>query len=171
MFEFNRKPNDREECLRKANECVNGARISDYGVPEDNFSLIAGLWTEYTGHIITAEDVTMMMVLLKAARVRTGYGSSDNYVDICGYAACAYEGYNKLHKEGPEQRAITEVCPNCGAENTIEWNTDEEGYTAYCPRCGAGMMLCDDCQHSPDYKGCDWNEEQGCMRKEGCDRH
>lgn len=34
----------------------------------------------------------MMMVLLKTARVSTGGVSHyDNYVDVAGYAACAYE--------------------------------------------------------------------------------
>ena len=156
--------NYREECLRHANECVNLDRVNQYGDPEDNFRAIAEMWSAYLGCELSEEDVAMMMVLLKVARVATGTGKTDNFIDICGYAACAYEEYNKLHKDESEQRVITEVCPNCGAENTIEWNADEEGYMAYCPRCGAGMMLCDDCQHSPDYKGCDWSEEQGCMR-------
>lgn len=41
---------------------------------------------------VTPIDVAMMMVLLKAARVSTGGVSHyDNYVDVAGYAACAYE--------------------------------------------------------------------------------
>ena len=88
-----KKKNLREKCLRVANECVNGARNLIHGTPEDNFGLIADLWTDYLGHVVTKEDVTMMMVLLKVARVRSGAGDSDNFVDIAGYAACGFENY------------------------------------------------------------------------------
>lgn len=98
MFEFNEKPvnrkmSGREECLRKANECVNGASLFDYGVPEDNFKKIANLWSIYLNFEISEEDVAMMMTLLKVARVATGTGKADNFIDICGYSACAYEIY------------------------------------------------------------------------------
>lgn len=88
--------NKRAECLKKANECVNGARQHDYGNPEDNFALISRLWSEYLNGCgndicISAVDVTNMMILLKAARSATGVGKLDNYVDIAGYSACAYE--------------------------------------------------------------------------------
>ncbi len=33
------------------------------------------------------------MGLLKVARVRSGAGDSDNFVDIAGYAACGFENY------------------------------------------------------------------------------
>lgn len=100
------KPKLREECLRTANECVNGAREADYGTPEDNFGLISDLWTEYLGQIITTEDVAMMMVLLKVARARAGHGSADNFIDICGYAACAYEMYSKKQEEAAETLGV-----------------------------------------------------------------
>ena len=40
---------------------------------------------------IAPEDVAMMMVLLKVGRLMTGDYLADNYVDICGYVACAGE--------------------------------------------------------------------------------
>lgn len=83
--------NYREECLRKANECVNGGREHDYGTPEDNFKTIADLWEVYLDHPITKRDVVIMMILLKIARVKTGAGTNDCYVDIAGYSACGYE--------------------------------------------------------------------------------
>ena len=84
--------NDREKCLREACEIVNGARNQTYGNVEDNFERIATLWSTYIGTEVTAIDVAMMMVLLKTARVGTGGASHyDNYVDVAGYAACAYE--------------------------------------------------------------------------------
>lgn len=39
----------------------------------------------------TAKDVAMMMALLKVARIRSGKGTLDCYVDLAGYAACAGE--------------------------------------------------------------------------------
>lgn len=83
--------NDREKCLREACEIVNGARNQAYGNVEDNFDRIASLWSIYLDTAVTPIDVAMMMVLLKTARVSTGPLHLDNYVDVAGYAACAYE--------------------------------------------------------------------------------
>lgn len=82
---------NRAECLEKAKECVCGQREQDYGTPEDNFNRIAGLWTAYKGTVFTAGDVAMMMALLKMARIRTGTGTMDSFVDLAGYAACGAE--------------------------------------------------------------------------------
>lgn len=81
----------REECLRIACEIVNGARAGQYGQPEDNFQRIADYWGDYLDSYLTPEDVANMMILLKIARTTDGSGNPDNYVDIAGYAACAYE--------------------------------------------------------------------------------
>lgn len=86
----------REECLRKANERVNGDCRDKYGDLEDNFETIANLWNAYLEAIaedrcdLTGVDVAIMMTLLKVGRTATGV-NSDNLVDIAGYAACAYE--------------------------------------------------------------------------------
>ena len=84
----------RQEILDKAKDCVCGQRQQDYGNPEDNFALIADLWTTYMNKAdlyFTSKDVAMMMALLKVARIRTGKGTRDSYVDLAGYAACAGE--------------------------------------------------------------------------------
>lgn len=81
----------RAEILHEAESCICGQREQDYGSPEDNFGTIAKLWTEYTGTLITALDVAMMMCLLKIARIKNGGGSGDSFVDIAGYAACGGE--------------------------------------------------------------------------------
>lgn len=92
--------NDREKCLREACEIVNGARNQTYGNVEDNFQKIANLWSCYLGFGVGPIDVAMMMVLLKAARVSTGTIHLDNFVDVAGYAACAYEMGNDRGWEG-----------------------------------------------------------------------
>lgn len=90
----------RNECLTAAAVATSGKRESDYGKPENNFGMIAALWSDYMCTHITAVDVAMMMALLKVARVRSGNGSDDSYVDIAGYAACACEinGKNKTRR-------------------------------------------------------------------------
>ena len=81
----------RADILDAAKVCVCGGREQDYGTPENNFKLIARLWSAYTGWQIAAEDVALMMVLLKIARIKAGRGTADCYVDLAGYAACAGE--------------------------------------------------------------------------------
>lgn len=81
----------REAILNKAKGCVCGQRADDYGTPEDNFTIIADLWSTYTGHKLTAVDVSMMMSMLKIARIKTGTATEDSFVDLAGYAACGGE--------------------------------------------------------------------------------
>lgn len=81
---------NRLETLKAAADCVCGSREEDYGSPEDNFAVIAGLWTAYTGADVTPKDVAMMMALLKIARAKAG-SNPDTYVDLAGYAACGAE--------------------------------------------------------------------------------
>lgn len=81
----------RAETLDKAKKCVCGERENEYGSPEDNFKIIADLWSAYKGAKFTAKDVAMMMALLKIARIKSGTGTADSYVDLAGYAACGAE--------------------------------------------------------------------------------
>lgn len=81
----------RKETLETAIKCVCGERQDQYGTPENNFATIAGLWTVYLNHPVTASDVAMMMALLKIARIKTGTATADSFVDLAGYAACGAE--------------------------------------------------------------------------------
>ena len=81
----------RADILDRAKAIVTGEREKQYGKPEDNFAIIAELWGAYTGYKFSPVDVAMMMALLKVARIKTGDYLADNYVDICGYVACAGE--------------------------------------------------------------------------------
>ena len=89
----------REYILREAARIVCGDRNEQYGNPEDSFRAIAEFWETYVRErcvskganvCIQAEDVAMMMVLLKVARTICGT-KADTYIDIAGYAACAGE--------------------------------------------------------------------------------
>lgn len=79
---------ERERILDTAKEYVCRDRNNQYGSPEDSFKVIADLWAGYLGAKITARDVAAMMVLFKMARVRTGAGKADNWIDAAGYCAC-----------------------------------------------------------------------------------
>lgn len=93
-------PTTRAEILDAAKKIVTGDREKQYGSPEDNFAAVAQMWEVYLRSqcvgegadvCVAPEDVAMMMVLLKVGRLMTGDYLADNYVDICGYVACAGE--------------------------------------------------------------------------------
>lgn len=90
----------RADILDTAKAIVTGEREKQYGKPEDNFAAVAQMWEIYlrgqcvgegADVCVAPEDVAMMMVLLKVGRLMTGDYLADNYVDICGYVACAGE--------------------------------------------------------------------------------
>lgn len=86
----------RKEILDTAEKMVNGDRQDDYGSPENNFDRIAMLWTHYLGPSrieagLTPVDVAAMLALLKIARIASGHGKKDNWIDLAGYAACGGE--------------------------------------------------------------------------------
>ena len=89
----------RAETLDRAKQCVCGQRVNEYGSLEDNFQLIANLWSAYKNTEFTATDVAMMMALLKIARIKTGTATEDSFVDLAGYAACGADINNKKEKE------------------------------------------------------------------------
>lgn len=89
---------NRANTLEKAKEIVCGHRENEYGSPEDNFKTIADFWSVYKGVEFTANDVAMMMALLKIARIRMGTATDDSYVDLAGYAACGSEINSKTDK-------------------------------------------------------------------------
>lgn len=91
----------REEILAAARKCVCGDREQDYGSPEHNFDTIARMWAAYLHAVkvnqggrdfyITGKDVAAMLGLLKIARIASGHGKMDNWIDLAGYAACGGE--------------------------------------------------------------------------------
>lgn len=59
---------------------------------------------------------------------------------------------------------ITEFCPHCNEEVTLEWDVKENGYQVFCARCGFKLMLCSECLYEEDL--CDWSGEKGyCYRQ------
>lgn len=112
---------NRLDTLKAAAECVCGSREEDYGSPEDNFAVIAALWTAYTGTDIKPKDVAMMMALLKIARAKAG-SKPDTYIDLAGYAACGAE----ISAREPKRNA------KCTASTTGETGSTEPEKTVSC---------------------------------------
>ena len=87
---------NREQTLATAEELISGDRHREYGPALAQHSRISGLWSAYLGHDVSPVDVAMMMVLLKASRVKAGGSAGDSFVDMAGYAALAGEMYDDL---------------------------------------------------------------------------
>lgn len=82
---------DREDVLEKAAELISGDRQATYGDATEMHQLIGDLWSAYLGVEVGAVDVAALMVLMKVGRSKGPRKHSDNWVDICGYAALACE--------------------------------------------------------------------------------
>ena len=90
----------RKRVLSEAEKCVCGQREQDYGAPEDNFDRIAKMWSAYMGVEFNPVDVSMFMVMLKVARIKSGGGTMDSFVDGCGYFSCGGEIFARNMESG-----------------------------------------------------------------------
>ena len=133
----------REDILNAAAKCVNGDRQQDYGTPERNFDTIAAFWNAYlcggralAGPVVDAKDVAAMLGLLKIARIATGHGKADNWIDLAGYAACGGEIQDSESKNHGHphwiDNADSYICPQCSLE--VSNPAKYEG--CKCPQCG-----------------------------------
>ena len=88
----------KEEILKKARDLITGDRNETHGDAFQNHAEIAEFWNIFLDKklqpmaSITAEDVALMMVLMKISRNTQGKKNNlDNFIDMCGYAAIAGE--------------------------------------------------------------------------------
>jgi len=88
----------KEEILKKAKDLISGDRNNTHGDAFQNHAEIAEFWNIFLDKKlqpmanITAEDVALMMVLMKISRNNQGKKNNlDNFIDMCGYAAIAGE--------------------------------------------------------------------------------
>ena len=85
------------EIALKAAELVSGDRDRQHGAKADNFGRIAAVWNAYLSirrdptAPLDAADVGIMMAYMKGARTQSGAHNPDDYIDMCGYSACAGE--------------------------------------------------------------------------------
>jgi hypothetical protein len=88
----------RGDILDTAKEYVTKDRAADHGDMEDNFQRISDYWNTHLGfyeNYIKAEDVAVMMTLLKLARIKSNPKHMDNFIDGAGYLACGGELVSK----------------------------------------------------------------------------
>lgn len=85
-------------CLEHAKRIISGDREEQYSGPEDSFTQIAEHWNVYLRRRLGeevdlgADDIAVMMTLLKLARLATGgTDQPDTWIDVAGYAGCGYE--------------------------------------------------------------------------------
>ena len=85
----------RDEFLEEAKMLINGPRAEQYGSALINHERIATIWNVLLQrkllNKITPEEVTMMMIGLKLARLSQDVDQNDTWVDIIGYAALGGE--------------------------------------------------------------------------------
>ena len=88
----------KEEILAKASDLVSNDRNKSHGDAFNNHAEIAEYWNIFLDKKlqamanITADDVALMMILLKISRNNQGRKiNMDNFVDMAGYAAIAGE--------------------------------------------------------------------------------
>lgn len=90
--------------LNEIAEIVSGERNRNYGPPKVNLDeRTAELWNAYLGMIpypaLDGVDVCNLMILLKMARTMEDRHVKDNYADMAGYAAAAWEIVNPVIAE------------------------------------------------------------------------
>lgn len=109
---WNQHDSHREHILWQARKAITDTRQEQYGSALDNLNRIAQFWNTYLGNDIKveleADDVAVMMTLLKVARIVANNKHRDNYIDACGYLALASEVVHDIndgvqyYEMGPE---------------------------------------------------------------------
>ena len=66
-------------------------RQKDYGRPQEHFNCIARRWSVLLNKALSAEEVALMMLDFKLARLQHNPKHFDSLVDVMGYAACLAE--------------------------------------------------------------------------------
>ena len=97
-FDFTSTPSPAAQILSKAAELIDGERNVQHGDRKACHTQIARLWSAFLGVQVTAVDAALMLALLKIARMQTGSGNGDNFVDGSAYIALAGELANHVSR-------------------------------------------------------------------------
>lgn len=99
---------NKKSVLKEAHTIIYGDRENTYGHPAKNIEAIATMWNAYLKSVgdrqLSPQDVCVMMVLLKGARLANDPTHWDSVVDICGYAALI-ERCSEVEAESDEEAA------------------------------------------------------------------
>jgi hypothetical protein len=86
---------NKKSLLATADDLINVARREDYGTAYSNFSHIAMIWSallaKKLNQPVTAQEVSLLMIGLKSARLMNSPDHTDSWIDIAGYAGCGGE--------------------------------------------------------------------------------
>jgi len=99
--------------LQQAQETISGPREQEYGNKLQNFSQIAMIWQGILapklqlGCVISPEDVALLMIGVKMARLSKSPDHFDSILDVAGYAGC-YSHLQEDRKAGKELLGATE---------------------------------------------------------------
>lgn len=94
--------------LDEARRIIYGDREKTYGAPDKNLQTIANFWSDFISNKysmklhLNVDDVCLLMVLVKVARLANDPSHKDSQVDLCGYAALM-ERVQKFHKQEKEK--------------------------------------------------------------------
>lgn len=83
-----------ETVLEEAGHLIYGPRMAEYGTEKlGGFETVAEMWSSFLGFEVKAEQVPIMLVLLKVARSTEDFRADrpvkrDTIVDMAGYAGC-----------------------------------------------------------------------------------
>jgi hypothetical protein len=90
--------------LLEARQLITGDRNKTYGSPTENFKNIAELLNIQFAHKLkpdaafNAVDVAVIMLQVKLARM-IAQPKRDNFVDLAGYAACAWQCQEEINAQ------------------------------------------------------------------------
>lgn len=79
---------EKKTILKRADALINGQRANDYGQVTENFTRIAKIWSEIAGVALSTEQVALMMIGMKMARLIDNTSHEDSWLDIAGYVGC-----------------------------------------------------------------------------------
>lgn len=107
-----------KDILLEAADIVTGKREHTYGNKRKMQENVAGLWNAFLKDKLSspleAQDVAILMGLLKVGRMMQGGGTRDNFVDAAAYLAMAGElGLNDLDAPIPRDPSPVWACSAC----------------------------------------------------------
>lgn len=103
-------PDKKPTLLQQADQLIHGQRAVDYGSAHESFSHIAKIWSALLDKkltkSITAEEVALLMIGLKSARLLNTPTHTDSWIDIAGYAGCGGETIPESKQEQPAPQIV-----------------------------------------------------------------
>lgn len=131
---------NRDELLKLTAEAISGGRETNYGSPEKSLTWISRLWSAFLEREITPAEVSLMLALLKVARLKNNPKHVDSWVDLAGYAAIGAEAVTQKK----EDKNYTLLCPKCNSSDThVTVPELKYGYSTL-------FAICNECSYSTD---------------------